>query len=80
MRSYEKKIIYKCRKEVADHRIRYRGRFISEVQAIEILGLDHQNNYNNSFLMEKIKALGNLESKSKENYVKEEQKNCEEKK
>lgn len=61
MRSFEKKIIYKCRKEVADNRIRYRGRFISLTQAVDILGLDPKMLYDPAQLMEKIKALGNIE-------------------
>ena len=33
IRCYEKKIVYDTRKRVADRRIRFKGKFINEVQA-----------------------------------------------
>ena len=38
-RVFIKKIIYATRKRVADRRIRYKGRFINDVQAKEMLGV-----------------------------------------
>jgi len=38
-RNFEKKIVYDTRKKVADRRIRYKGKFINESQAKELLGL-----------------------------------------
>ena len=38
-RSFIKKIVYATRKRVADRRIRYKGKFINEVQAREMLGV-----------------------------------------
>ena len=38
-RQFEKKILYDTRKRVADRRIRFKGKFINEVQAREFLGL-----------------------------------------
>ncbi len=32
-RTFEKKIVYATRKRVADKRIRYKGKFINEIQA-----------------------------------------------
>ena len=37
-RSFKKKISYMCRKKVADKRVRVKGRFVSRLQAEEILG------------------------------------------
>jgi len=34
-----KKYSYKCRKQVADKRLRIKGRFVTKDQAFEILGL-----------------------------------------
>lgn len=34
-----KKFSYKCRKQVADKRLRIKGRFVTKEQAFEILGL-----------------------------------------
>lgn len=36
-RNFKKKISYMCRKKVADQRIRVKGRFVSKVQASELL-------------------------------------------
>jgi hypothetical protein len=44
-RIYEKKIIYSCRKKIADERIRHKGRFINKPQAVELLGLVYNKNY-----------------------------------
>lgn len=39
-RKFEKKIVYDTRKKVADRRIRFKGKFINEYQARELLGLE----------------------------------------
>ena len=38
-RTFEKKIVYTTRKRVADRRIRFKGKFINEYQARELLGI-----------------------------------------
>lgn len=42
-RNWNKKISYKCRKEVADSRLRVKGRFITRVQANKLLGINTNN-------------------------------------
>lgn len=39
-RNFVKKITYKCRKNVADQRIRFKGRFMNVKQSVKMLGLD----------------------------------------
>jgi UTP-glucose-1-phosphate uridylyltransferase len=39
MKSSMKKFCYKCRKQVAEKRLRIKGRFVTKSQAFEILGL-----------------------------------------
>jgi hypothetical protein len=39
-RNWHKKISYDCRKKVADHRLRVKGRFVTKEQAIKILGIE----------------------------------------
>lgn len=39
-RNWNKKISYKCRKEVADSRLRVKGRFITRQQANKLLGIN----------------------------------------
>ena len=41
-RTFQKKIVYTTRKRVADRRIRFKGKFINEFQARELLGLNGQ--------------------------------------
>jgi hypothetical protein len=44
-RIYTKKIMYGCRKNIADGRIRHKGRFINKPQAVGLLGLSESQNY-----------------------------------
>ena len=39
--------IYKCRKQVAEKRLRIRGRFVTRIQALDILGLTEGQLFDN---------------------------------
>lgn len=52
MRNWGKKVSYTCRKEVADARLRVKGRFITRVQASELLGIE-----TDSMPLDEVKSL-----------------------
>ena len=46
-RNFKKKISYMCRKKVADKRVRIKGRFVSKIQAEEILNVKEKESDSN---------------------------------
>lgn len=51
-RNWSRKVYYDCRKKVADSRLRIKGRFITRIQAEQILGMPM-----NDITIEQIKIL-----------------------
>lgn len=51
-RIFKKKIVYDTRKKVADRRIRFKGKFINEQQARELLGLQEDQ-----YTFEELKTM-----------------------
>lgn len=50
IKSNPKKFTYKCRKQVADKRLRIKGRFVTKEQAFEILGLTQNELLDNEMI------------------------------
>jgi len=49
-KSSMKKFCYKCRKQVAEKRLRIKGRFVTRQQAFEILGITHDELKDNEII------------------------------
>lgn len=52
-----KKFCYKCRKHVADKRLRIKGRFVTKEQAFEILGLSQEELLDNDSIQQLLTQL-----------------------
>ena len=62
MRVWKKKVNYNCRKEVADKRLRIKGKFVTIEQALDQLGLETLDGYSS----QELKVL--LENRLEQNY------------
>lgn len=56
MKSQMKKFCYKCRKQVAEKRLRIKGRFVTREQAYEILGITSAELKNNEIIQKLLES------------------------
>lgn len=60
VKSNNKKFTYECRKQVAEKRLRIKGRFVTKTQAFQILGLPEDNANSNENLQQLLEQHYNI--------------------